>query len=218
MEFRIAERPDGQFDVIKSEPVVLATCAQKEVARKLLDFFIAETMGEIDTKPVDAVPAPSPVFKRGSTPGPVEPVTPPAAEPVLAKPRKVTPAPDASAKPTIVELAERYSDDEWAARDLEAAFVRMAKGEKLRAVADSYRKDWRKLRSKWASLRKCYPNDVAQPEKNLPVVVPSKRSMLEIVTSTVTEMKDQRPCNMCGRYFSITPDRIDNCGRPDCAS
>lgn len=218
MEFRIAERPDGQFDVIKSEPVVLATCAEHEIARKVLDFFVGETMEEMDTKPVVAKLVPSPVSKRASTPVPVEPVTLSPADPIMAKPHKVMPAPDASAKPTIPELALRYSDDDWTAADLEAAFVRMAKGEKLREIADSYGKDWRQLRSKWASLRKHYPDDITEPKPRLPAVVAPKRSMAEIVTSTVSEMKDQRPCTMCGRYFSITPERIDNCGRPDCAT
>lgn len=227
MEYKLAERLNGQFDIIRSEPIIIATCNERAIAQQLLLFFEGGSRApesKVTTASVSAEP--HAVFKRrepvaDSVPAPALPIAPPQktpaviAAPVVAVPVQTTPAP--KTEPVALEIADTV-ELEWDEEELDLAFERLARGEKLQDVANSFGKNWRKLRGKWAHQKKKHSEMRASADRNLPALAGQQRALVDIVSSTVSEMKDQRPCNMCGRYFSITPERIDNCGRPDCAS
>ena len=208
MEYRIRKNVEGTFEVIQFEPVVVGTFQNRGMAEKVV-VLLHKDITEASA-PESCSPEPP------ATLTPVVQALSPNVEPLKFKsPTKRRPNPTLPKPPTLGDVAAMQSDTEWTEVDLNAAFARLASGEKLRAVADSFGKDWLKLRSKWAKLKRSYCLDQPKPapKPQLPVLRGDAQTPLAKVTTAIEDVKNRATCTLCGRSFNITPDAIDICGR-----
>lgn len=211
MEFRIREPGNGVVEIVQFEPVVVGSFSDRDMAEKFMAFLMEDAIAA-------AVPEPrkpaSSIKPARATEAPISNVKPLEPE----QPAKREPSKPSVPKLVTVEgAAAAQSDEEWAEAELNAAFARLARGEKLRDVADAFGKSWTKLRGKWAVLKSSYDPDPAQPEPEVEAQLPALprdfKTPIQKVTTAITELKDQNACNLCGRHFNITPDNIDTCQR-----
>ncbi|WP_282093058.1 hypothetical protein [Epibacterium ulvae] len=101
---------------------------------------------------------------------------------------------------------------DWTDEALAKAFPRLAAGEKVRDVADSFNLSWTVLRGKWAAHKKRQTPSV---QTSSALVVPGKQAVtaLEKVTAAVSQLSEQEQCCVCGTYFKPTPENLDHCAR-----
>lgn len=129
MTIDIVSNADGGFDVIRSEPKVLGSFANRDLA----DLFLSALKGQ---KPLvantqdKAVPAP----KQPATPPAASPAAPTRSNPVIVSPPSPAPLPTAL-----------VSDAEW-----NTALDRLEAGENCKAVSEDMSIPFGSLRSKWA--------------------------------------------------------------------
>lgn len=211
MEYKLNEVRPGEFEVVRSMPVVVGTFADPDIARKFM-LFLAEEEADAELEGTQ------PAANADAQPAIAEPSLPAAQDPAAAADEqpKLHRAPYAPAvklpdeKPKADPVPVPVSDEAWTDDELQSAFDMLSKGEALRVVADRHGKSWTKLRAKWAHRKKHIEN--ASSTALVPVVTPSK-TPLEKVTSAVSELAAQEECRICKRHFKPTTDNLDLCAR-----
>ena len=184
MEFRLNENAFGEFEIVQYVPDLVGTFTDQETAEKVLGFLEADAVNATRKAQVAA---------KESEPKAVLHLQSQAATAKDKPADTVSPNPNGVA-PSSSDVAH-FS---WSDEELAEAFERIAKGEKIRAVADSFKKSWTALRSKWAAHKK------AQPETASPV---------EKVADAISALKGQVACNLCGHHFTPTDNNADHCAR-----
>lgn len=193
----IIQETDGQFEIAQVTPVVIGRFTDQAIAVRVLEMLVKDANAEITQKlefPVLVVEAETP--PKPDAPAPERPVT--------LKPAPLKPVPE-KAKPVTAKPVA------WENAELEVAFARLKKGEKLQVVADDFGKSWTSLRSRWAGRKSAQAKKAREEQvKNLPAI---PASTVTTAIAAIGELKDQPNCNICGRRFTLTPENIDQCPR-----
>lgn len=185
MSYMLRDRPDGQFEIVLSRPILVGIFPEKDTASRVM-FFLQED--ELDL--VEAEPA---LFGRASEDvaeaieaadiGPVEII--PFAKPVKAPRATAFQLPAVIDKPQAARqlVATTKLSDE--ART--AAFARLAAGEKLAVVAPDFFLPMNQLRGIWAAHLRTSQKHMAEGGKVA--------------------------CNMCKTPFTPSHSHPDTCAR-----
>lgn len=209
MEYQLNEVRPGEFEVVRSMPVVMGTFTDPDVAQKFMIFLELEDKGEQRAlASIVANADETPIAPAGSASSVEMPES--TVEPDQATP-SVSPAKPPSAPDTP---ATKFDGEAWTELELAAAFKLLSEGQKLKDVAAWHGKCWKRLRSKWAAQCRAKKTPTAESGSGAlaPVSEPAK-TPLEKVTAAVAELNAQEQCNVCGRPFRPTPDNLDLCAR-----
>jgi hypothetical protein len=179
MEFRLNETAPDKFEIVRFVPDLIGTFADRATAQKVLGFLEADA----------ANAAQAAERKAARDAGLVSP--PPIVSPETIAQAAEAIQPQTPAKSDVAHFS-------WSDGDLAEAYDRLAKGEKITAVADSFGKSWTVLRGKWAAHKK---------------KLDAAKSPLEKLTGAVSELQDQTPCSLCGQHFTPTVASMDHCAR-----
>lgn len=128
---------DGQFEIVQTKPVVIATFPDQEIAKRFM-MFLADETNKPEAKSEDL----KPIQKTVEIAAP----TKPKVIPITSK-SKVNPV-------EKKDVVEKKKLPEWLDEDIPKAFERITAGEKIRDVAESFGKDWWSLRAKWANHKR----------------------------------------------------------------
>lgn len=159
MNLSIHAKEDGTFDVLQAQPVWLATFADREKAEAFMALMVDDAMEEIGS--TEAAEHPEPAAEPSDAQDPVAVKTEPAAA----------------------------GSKDWTDDELEQAFERLARGDKMLLVADHFGKSFTKLRGKWAAHQKAQ--------------------------RAAEDNHEKEECRLCGTPFLPTPSRLDVCARCD---
>lgn len=212
MEYKLNEVRAGEFEVVRSMPVVIGTFADQEIARKFMLFLMEEELdAQQDLEDVaanaDEQPA-APVIAPEVAPA--TSVTPVESQPKMHR-APYTPATKNAEK---ADMPVEISDEPWTEVELASAFKMLSEGSALKTVAARHGKCWKKLRSKWAFRKKTQSQQDAEPASGALVPMSeSTKTPLEKVTAAVVELAAQDECRICKRHFTPTLDNLDLCAR-----
>lgn len=192
-EFVVQPSTEGEFQIVRFEPVVVARCLDQAMAITIAGMLNGQACG---AEPVSEAPEETDAPATDPEPQPQE-----AAAPVEPTPADWTEA----------ELEQAF-DALWAGEKLRAVADRFGKS------WTSLRGRW----AGHLSAMKNKPDSADKPEEKNEAIAPASTALVAApvfksaynkTVEAITDLKDQATCTMCGRHFKPTPDQLDCCAR-----
>lgn len=185
MTFMLRDRPDGQFEIIISKPVLIGIFPDRDIATRVCALLESDDTDLPELAVSGFATAAADVAEAEATA---------AAEAVLAEaPRPVSrPAPPVANLPVVIDKPRppamlapdpaRLGEDDKA-----RAFDRIMSGEKIAVVARDFGVTMSSLRAMWASHKSHLQKHIAEG--------------------------GQQPCALCARPFTPSVSHPDSCAR-----
>lgn len=198
MELKIRETESGQFELVESVPIVIASFSDKVMARKVMLLLAEEATGATqEKKPATSILPPVPA----------------------------TPQPAPKAEPNSPDQ-ETDKGADWTPLELDRAIATLEEGGSIKDVAAHFGKSMHVLRGKWAAHMRTRAKkaeasthkspapvaDKTAPAAQLPSIV-DKDHPLTKVKQSIEELSEQSECRLCGKPFTQTADQLDLCAR-----
>ena len=144
--FHLNHKSEGVIELVRAEPIVIATFTKEANARNMLDLLVGQAMGAMNEQvPEQVVPA---IIAEEPAKAVAEVADKPVAEPpVEAKKETRKPA----APETLPARLPASSIAPLRIGELDAAFARIRDGEKIAMVAQDIGMPMTVLRAKWAN-------------------------------------------------------------------
>ena len=190
MSYILRDRPDGQFEIVISRPIVVGVFPERDTAEKIHVFLQADdpdvacaettSCGQAsrDVREAEA----DDLFDLDAEGG--KPVVSVSDLPAV---RKASKAPAVVDKPRMAVQINQASYWPMSEEDTRIALARIQQGEKVVDVAKDYPVSMGQLRGKWANYK-----------RNL------QRYMAEA---------GPQPCRLCAREFTPSVSNPDTCAR-----
>lgn len=154
MSYMLRDRPDGQFEIVLTRPILVGIFPEKDVASRVMFFLQEDEIELIEDEPASFGQAlRNTAAAEAATEAALQDVieTPEASPPLTLLPALV-----AKAAPPMV-VSKRLSEAE-----LESAFARISSGEKLVVVAPDFGLSVGQLRSVWAQQCRAIQQHLAE--------------------------------------------------------
>lgn len=197
MTFMLRDRPDGQIEIVVNKPVVVGVFAEREMAEKVCLFLQEdESFGQVDDQPANFAAASADVAAAEAEAAAEARVAAAPALPIRLQAQPTPPCQErrkstqllvVDDRPTaprmLVVAAPKHLTEDQA----NAAFGRLAAGEKLATVAPDFGITLNQLRGIWAGHKRLLQKHLAEG--------------------------GQVSCIMCAKPFTPSISSPDKCAR-----
>lgn len=188
MTFQLRDRPDGQFEIIVSRPMLVGIFPDRDIASRVCAFLSAEDIevpelaaSGFATAAADVAATEAEALELAK----IAETTPPRPRPVRARGTNLPAVvPDKPRAPAAIEHAApaRLTDEQ-----LTAAFKRITDGEKISTIAPDFGLTFGQLRGIWGNHRRRMQAHIAEA--------------------------GQKACVLCARAFTPSLMHPDTCAR-----
>lgn len=181
MTYQLRERPDGQVEIVVNRPTIVGVMADHDMAARFVAFLSIDEPDLVEEQPAGFATAAADVAEAEA--GDVEEDAP-AGGTTLVRPALL---PAVVERPTPPAVLPATCPPELTEAQIEAAFARIASGEKIAPVAADLGITMYSLRGMWAAHRRHMQKHIADG--------------------------GQEECALCAKPFTPSVSSPDKCAR-----